>query len=473
MTKRINLLPWLFYLFLVAALALPVLAQNETPTGENAIPLVHTVQEGENLTYIAEQYGVTVADLLAVNGLSEEAILWVGQELFIPGGEGEAVVTAYTTVFGDSLPTIARSYNTDLSNLLATNRLINPHYPLRLGQRLTVISRTGSAAPSPPLTGQPHLVKPGDTLLTIAAQHNLTPLHIATANGLDYPTYLYPGQRLRIPVGEQVYRELPGSWVDVAVRPLPIRPGQTLSIYVENVADGQPSGQLAGQSLQFSRQNEGHVALIGFDAFTEPGEYLLELGGPDTLAWATLRQTLSLQPADYGTELIPVPEELVPLLEPSIRENEDAFLATIYTQYEPEQLWDGLFQVPVTNTIVTSPYGNSRSYNGGPFDIFHTGVDFGGTIGTPIVAPASGVVVYIGNLELRGRGVIINHGRGVMSAYFHLSDIFVAQGDSVTPGQVVAAGGSTGLSTGPHLHWDLRIMDIPVNPLQWTETAFP
>jgi murein DD-endopeptidase MepM/ murein hydrolase activator NlpD len=83
------------------------------------------------------------------------------------------------------------------------------------------------------------------------------------------------------------------------------------------------------------------------------------------------------------------------------------------------------------------------------------------------------VVVYIGNLELRGRGVIINHGRGVMSAYFHLSDIFVAQGDSVTPGQVVAAGGSTGLSTGPHLHWDLRIMDIPVNPLQWTETAFP
>jgi murein DD-endopeptidase MepM/ murein hydrolase activator NlpD len=215
------------------------------------------------------------------------------------------------------------------------------------------------------------------------------------------------------------------------------------------------------------------VALIGFDAFTEPGEYLLELGGPDTLAWATLRQTLSLQPADYGTELIPVPEELVPLLEPSIRENEDAFLATIYTQYEPEQLWDGLFQVPVTNTIVTSPYGNSRSYNGGPFDIFHTGVDFGGTIGTPIVAPASGVVVYIGNLELRGRGVIINHGRGVMSAYFHLSDIFVAQGDSVTPGQVVAAGGSTGLSTGPHLHWDLRIMDIPVNPLQWTETAFP
>jgi murein DD-endopeptidase MepM/ murein hydrolase activator NlpD len=473
MTKVTKLLPWFFYLLLITALALPVLAQDETSAAESDIPLVHLVSEGENLTYIAEQYGVTVADLLAVNGLSEEAILWVGQELIIPGGEGEAVAAVHTAVFGDTLAAIAHSYNTSLSHLLATNRLINPHYQLPIGQRITLISRTGSAAPNPPPTGLPHLVEPGDTLLAIAAQYGLSPLQITSANELDYAAYLYPGQRLRIPTGERVYRDLPGSWVDVVVRPLPVRPGQTLSIYVENVAGGQPTGQLAGQTLQFSPHDEGHVALIGFDAFTEPGDYLLELSGDSTSAWTPLRQPLTLQPADYGTEFITVPEEQVPLLEPSVRENEDAFLATIYTQYEPEQLWDGLFQLPVTNTVVTSPYGNSRSYNGGPFDIFHTGVDFAGTIGTPILAPAHGVVVYTGNLELRGRGVIINHGRGVMSAYFHLSDIFVEQGEVVTPGQTVAAGGSTGLSTGPHLHWDLRIMDVPVNPLQWTETVFP
>lgn len=465
LTKRFS---WLVYLLLISALAWPVLAQDETP-----IPLVHTVQEGENLTFIAEQYGVTVADLLVLNGLDEAAILWVGQELIIPGGEGEAVFAVHTAVSGDTLFTIARQYNTAVEELLAVNQAINPFQQIPIGQRVTVVSRTGSTTPQPPPVGLPHLVQPGDTMLTIAAQHDLLPLQIARANGLDYPTYLYQGQRLRIPVGERVYRDLPGSWVDLVVRPLPVRSGQTLSIYVENMAEGQPEGQLAGQTLHFSPHQEGYVALIGFDAFAEPGDYLLELTGTDTPHWSALSQPITLLPGDFGTELINVPADQAALLEPSIRENEDAFLDTIYTQFEPEQLWDGLFQVPVTNTIVTSPYGNSRSYNGGPFEIFHTGVDFGGTIGTPILAPAAGVVVYTGNLELRGRVVVINHGRGVMTAYFHLSDIFVAEGDVVTQGQTVAAGGNTGLSTGPHLHWDLRIMGTAVNPLQWTETTFP
>ena len=472
MIKLSNVTPWLFYLALALTLAWPVLAQDDTPATA-PIPLIHTVQEGENLTYIATQYEVTVADLLAINGLQEEAILWVGQELIIPGGEGEALFAVHTAVFGETLTTIARDYNSSLAELLVTNRLINPHYSLSLGQRIPVISRTGSLNANPPPVGLPHLVEPGDTLLTIAARYGLTPQAIVMANGLEYQSYLYPGQRLRIPIGEQVYRDLPGSWIDVVIRPLPIRPGQTISIYVETTADGQPTGELAGQSLTFTPYDEGFVALVGFDAFTPPGEYLLSLTGEGERPWVPLQQPLTFQAVDYGTQFIIVPESQAALLEPSVRQNEDQFLATIYTQYEEQQRWQGLFQVPVTDTIVTAPYGDGRSYNGGPIEIFHTGVDFGGTIGTPILAPAAGEVVYTGNLELRGRVVILNHGLGVMTAYFHLSDIFVAVGDTVTTGQTIAAGGSTGLSTGPHLHWDLRIMDIPVNPLQWTEVSFP
>ena len=122
---------------------------------------------------------------------------------------------------------------------------------------------------------------------------------------------------------------------------------------------------------------------------------------------------------------------------------------------------------------MTAGYGDGRSYNGGPVEIYHTGVDFSGAVGTPILAPANGTIVFTGPLELRGNAVIIDHGLGVMSAYFHLSEIFVADGDTVTAGEAIGAGGSTGLSTGPHLHWDLRIMDVPVNGLQWTEIAFP
>jgi murein DD-endopeptidase MepM/ murein hydrolase activator NlpD len=60
-----------------------------------------------------------------------------------------------------------------------------------------------------------------------------------------------------------------------------------------------------------------------------------------------------------------------------------------------------------------------------------------------------------------------------MTAYFHLSEIFVTPGQQVSTAQPIAAGGSTGLSTGPHLHWDVRVNNVPVNGLQWTEQTFP
>ena len=133
----------------------------------------------------------------------------------------------------------------------------------------------------------------------------------------------------------------------------------------------------------------------------------------------------------------------------------------------------GPFQMPIPNTAVTAPYGDGRSYNDGPVDIFHTGVDLAGGVGTPVHAPAAGVVVFNDPLNLRGNGLIIDHGLGVMTAYFHLSESYVNVGDEVDIGQIIAGVGSTGLSSGPHLHWDLRIMDVPVDGLQWTTESFP
>jgi murein DD-endopeptidase MepM/ murein hydrolase activator NlpD len=93
--------------------------------------------------------------------------------------------------------------------------------------------------------------------------------------------------------------------------------------------------------------------------------------------------------------------------------------------------------------------------------------------GTPILAPAAGTVVFSDTLQLRGDTVIIDHGLGVFSAYNHLSTVFVNVGDEVIPGQRIALGGSTGLSTGPHLHWELRVMGVPVDGMQWTQEFFP
>lgn len=467
---------WLCLLILCCLVPLRALAQSEEPTPlppepESTIPQIHVVEEGENLTYIAGLYGVTVEALMTVNNLTETSVLSIGQSLTIPGGQGEAVAIIYTVQPGDTLADIAAAFNTTTIDLAHTNRLIDPHYNLAVGQSLSLVSRTGSDQPQP-VMGTPHVVAQGESLLLLAARYNLSAVALAAANDLSPYAYLYAGQRLRIP-SDRTYRHLPGEWVDVRVRPLPIIAGSTVSIYTENLLDGLPTGFFAGQSLRFEPQGDGYVALVGLDAFTPPGRYSLELAGSGSRPWRPFAQEIPVEAGVYGTQYITVTAELSALLDPQLRRDEDAFLNTIYTRFTEPQQWEGLFQFPVTNTVVTAGYGDGRSYNSGPIEIFHTGVDFAGTTGTPILAPANGTVVYTGTLQLRGDTLILDHGLGVMTAYFHLSDILVNMGDYVTAGQVVAAGGSTGLSTGPHLHWDLRVMGVAVNPLQWTTEPFP
>jgi murein DD-endopeptidase MepM/ murein hydrolase activator NlpD len=76
-------------------------------------------------------------------------------------------------------------------------------------------------------------------------------------------------------------------------------------------------------------------------------------------------------------------------------------------------------------------------------------------------------------LQVRGNVVILDHGLGVYSGFWHLSQIDVAAGQTVGEGEVVGLVGNTGLSTGPHLHWEMRVLDVPVDPVQWTQQAFP
>jgi murein DD-endopeptidase MepM/ murein hydrolase activator NlpD len=129
--------------------------------------------------------------------------------------------------------------------------------------------------------------------------------------------------------------------------------------------------------------------------------------------------------------------------------------------------------VSTTTTIPTTGYGEARSYNSGPYDSFHSGTDFAGYTGTPIYAPANAIVHFADAMTVRGNVVILDHGLGVMTGYFHLSAIHVQTGDTITTGQLIGDIGTTGLSTGPHLHWDLRIFNQAVNPLLWTTQTFP
>jgi murein DD-endopeptidase MepM/ murein hydrolase activator NlpD len=126
-------------------------------------------------------------------------------------------------------------------------------------------------------------------------------------------------------------------------------------------------------------------------------------------------------------------------------------------------MWTASFLKPRTSAI-TSEFGAGRVFNG-QLTARHLGVDFRGAVGEPVRAANRGVVVLVDNFFLAGNVIYIDHGAGVVTAYFHLSKALVAAGDTVKRGQEIGLVGNTGRVTGPHLHWAARYGAITVNPL--------
>jgi len=132
-------------------------------------------------------------------------------------------------------------------------------------------------------------------------------------------------------------------------------------------------------------------------------------------------------------------------------------------------LWTAPFLRP-RSSRVTSRFGSGRVFNG-RVTSSHLGVDFSGVVGAPVVASNRGVVALVDNFFLAGNVVYIDHGAGVLTGYFHLSKVLVAQGDTVARGQKIGLVGATGRVTGPHLHWSARYGAVTVDPLSLVALA--
>lgn len=131
------------------------------------------------------------------------------------------------------------------------------------------------------------------------------------------------------------------------------------------------------------------------------------------------------------------------------------------------KLWEGKFLYP-SQAAKSSPFGVKRSYNGGPVDSYHKGLDFAGNMGSPVYAPANAKVIATGKevegFAVHGNTILLDHGHALTSIYMHLSKIEVAEGDTVTKGQKIGEVGHTGISTGPHLHWGTYLYGTSVEP---------
>ena len=148
-------------------------------------------------------------------------------------------------------------------------------------------------------------------------------------------------------------------------------------------------------------------------------------------------------------------------------EREAVRLNAIYATTTTEFLCTPPFMRPVRHRL-NSPFGSQSIYNG-EVRGRHLGVDFASPAGALITAPAPGRVVLTDDLYYTGRTVVIDHGQGVHTILAHLSRIGVDEGARLATGDVVGAVGSTGRSSGPHLHWSVRVGGARVDPMSLVE----
>jgi len=180
-----------------------------------------------------------------------------------------------------------------------------------------------------------------------------------------------------------------------------------------------------------------------------------------------LRQEITIAARDYPREELTVKEELTQLrTEEKIRDDSQKLTAA-KSDPLPQPVWEGNFLLPAEGEITTG-YGLVRVINGKETER-HSGLDIANKKGTPIRAANSGRVTLAEDLYVTGKTVVIDHGFNIYSSYSHLASINVKAGEWVKKGQVIGTMGSTGFSTGPHLHWVISVGRTPVDPQPFLE----
>jgi murein DD-endopeptidase MepM/ murein hydrolase activator NlpD len=332
------------------------------------------------------------------------------------------------------------------------------------------ISPRSPSAAALPAALRSYIVQTGDTLSAIAARQKLDAATLAALNGIADSDQVHAGQTLRLPGQAARPPALPpgGPLARVQFWPWPPKQGQTLVVWLRAAVVMSQTVSFAGQAYPVVGGNRQGFALLPVPALLPPGpQALIVAAGGQTV---TLSIPVVAGQFDFGQ----VPSEVSdPFLSQTARvQAEVDRLAAIWAgnsllPWTPQVRFHSPLDVPALHT---APFGSRRTYGSDPTIDAHSGEDFAVAAGTPVLAPASGTVVLADLLFERGNAVILDHGHGVFTGYWHMRAIDVKVGDTVSTGQKLGEVGTTGLSTGPHLHWEMHVNGVAVDPLQWLET---
>lgn len=251
-------------------------------------------------------------------------------------------------------------------------------------------------------------------------------------------------------------------------KPIEIFQGELAEIRIPGEGLTAVEGRMGKATIPFfPSPSRYYTALVGADLEAKPGVTTVVVKA--TTSAGTQREnqiSLRIRPKAFKKESFSVAKEFEPLSPEAlerIRTDRDAFSRAFMTS-APERLWEGRFLLPVSSDV-TSPFGYRRVINGTP-RAPHTGVDLRAALGSEVIAPNHGRVVLLGDFFFSGRSLVLDHGGGLYTMYFHLSEFKVETGAAVHKGDVIGLSGMSGRVTGPHLHWGARINDARVDPFE-------
>lgn len=392
--------------------------------------LEHIVEYGENVSMIAQKYHVPIETICQLNQMSRDDYVFPGQRLKVKAREKAAQDTAefsnanynqqsktddermastqeeefqavyYKVKSGDTLWSIAQNYGVSMESILAVNYLSNKDV-LSVGQKLEIPAIGGATKNNDVIQTFEYTVDKGDTLWNIAKKYDVRMHEIISINQLQNITKLSVGQKLNIP------------------------------------ASGMAAEQQVKESTAVA-QNEVPKDIVHY---VQKGETLWEISRKYQV---DLKSITSANNIAENSRIVVGQELIIPNTRSS-------------SVFSRSFIWP-------LNGLITSHFGIRNL--GGRRD-YHTGLDIDGHTGAPIKAAESGKVSFSGYINGYGNVVIIEHAGGYSTVYGHNSSNLVKEGQVVKKGEIIARLGSTGNTTGSHLHFEVRENGKPVNPLNY------
>ncbi len=256
----------------------------------------------------------------------------------------------------------------------------------------------------------------------------------------------------------------PADAFQVRAEPQTVSPGDPFLIRITGLSNtSHPAASFAGRKLIFvTCGDDCSMAVCAADLALKPGRYRIMV----TAGKRKRRATITIRCHVPAVMHITLPPDKVTLSPDDMQrvEREENLLKTLWIE-QIDKKWDGNFLLPLQNEVSTQ-FGVKRVINDKKVS-FHRGIDIRGKEGEGVRASNSGTVVLAEELYFGGNTLVISHGKGIFTVYMHLDSFVTNKGKDVAKGEIIGFVGSTGRSTGPHLHFGVKVQDASVNPVSF------